>query len=109
MILTGGRLRSENCSKEVWQLKLESKETENETTPKWIKLPEMIDAREAHSSLSFEHQVFVVCGNDGRKNLPTVEVLDMAPRQGPWLRKCQAGWSMIGDYCVRPRQLPIVS
>ena len=88
MILTGGRLRSELCSKEAWLLRLDNEETKSVTTSSWTKLPDMIDGRECHSSLSFGHQVFVVCGNDGRKNLSTVEVLDMAPRQGPWMSKC---------------------
>ena len=50
-------------------------------------MPEMLEARESHSSLVFGHEVYVFCGHDGERNLNTVEFLDLAPRQGYLMTK----------------------
>ena len=68
----------------------------------------MIDARECHSSLVIRQQVFVFCGNDGRRNLNTVEIMDLCPRQGPMMTKSDPVWEILTP-SIAPRQMPIVS
>ena len=104
-----GHSESDQESDDIQQSFWKQNEKGQAQLSQWCRLPNLIDARENHSSIALQHQVFVVCGHDGRKNLRTVEFLDLAPRQGPWLRKSLPEWQMIGDYCCEPRQSPILS
>ena len=62
----------------------------------------MYDERESHSSLVLGHQVFVFFGNDGYQNLNSIEILDLAHRQGSCKSKCDPKWEIIG-ISIAPR------
>ena len=79
-----------------------------ELTP-WVQWPDMHDERESHSSMTFDHQVFVFFGHDGEQFLSTVEILDLAQRQGPYRRKANTSWDIIGSELIEPRLETIVS
>ena len=69
----------------------------------------MHDERESHSSMTLDHHVFVFFGHDGEQLLSTVEILDLAQRQGPYLKKAKTSWNLIGSELIEPRLETIVS
>ena len=75
----------------------------------WVQWPDMHDERESHSSMTINHQVFVFFGHDGEHFLSTVEILDLAQRQGPYLRKADKSWEIIASELIEPRLESIVS
>ncbi|ELU08015.1 hypothetical protein CAPTEDRAFT_93881 [Capitella teleta] len=68
---------------------------------KWNALPPMSIARNRHSSIYHNHQLYIAGGHDGKKNLNSVEALDMKSLK----------WSPLPSlpYSVRHSYLAIVS